>query len=93
MKWFKALFSLLITLFALGLGIVIALYNSAEVSLDLWQWQLMPMSLGMLVLLVFALGCLIGLSINMVWVWRLQAARRRLSKELQNSVKRVEAAQ
>lgn len=93
MKWLKAFLTLVAIVATLLLGIVIALYNKDFVSLSFLDWQLPGLSLGVLVLLVFAAGCILGLSVNLVWVWRLHAARRRLTKELQNTVKRVEQIQ
>jgi len=93
MKWLKAFVSLVLGVATLGLGILIATNNPEVVQLSFLQWQLPGLSLGTLVLVIFAGGCLLGLSVNLVWIWRLQAARRRLTKELKNTVKRVEQIQ
>jgi len=93
MKWLKAFASLILIIATLVLGILVAMNNPALVQLTFLDWQMPGLSLGALVLLVFGAGCLLGLSVNLLWVWKLQAARRRLTKELRNTVKRVEQIQ
>ena len=93
MKWLKAFLSLIVAVAALLLGVLIALNNPDVVNLSFLYWQLPALPLGTLVLLIFGAGCVLGLSVNLFWVWRLQASRRRLTKELQNTVKRVEQLQ
>lgn len=93
MKWLKAFVSLVLTVAALLLGILIAINNPDQVHLSFLEWQLPDMPLGTLVLLVFVTGAVLGLSVNLLWIWRLQMARRRLAKELSNTVKRVEQIQ
>ncbi len=93
MKWLKAFMSLILAVSTLLLGILVAVNNPVLVELGFLSWQLPAMPLGTLTLVVFGLGCVLGLSVNLVWIWRLQSARRRLSKELQATVKRVEQIQ
>lgn len=93
MKWLKAFLSLVAAIVTLVFGMLIAMNNPDLVSLSFLHWQLPGLPVGTLVLLVFGLGCVLGLAVNLVWIWRLQVARRRLSKELQNTVKRVEQIQ
>lgn len=93
MKWLKAFITLILAILTLVLGILVAVNNPTAVELGFLAWHLPSMPLGTLTLMVFGIGCLLGLSVNLLWIWRLQAARRRLSKELKNTVKRVEQIQ
>lgn len=93
MKWLKAFITLILAISTLVLGILVAVNNPTLVELGFLSWQLPALPLGTLTLTVFGLGCLLGLSVNLIWIWRLQSARRRLSKELQSTVKRVEQIQ
>mgnify|MGYP001064203073 CR=1 FL=1 len=90
MNWIRSFFILCLAVAVVAVGITIPLYNPEQVHLSLLSWRSPSLSLGTLTVIVFSAGCLSGLFINSLWVWRLQAARKRLQKDLNTTLKRAE---
>lgn len=71
--------------FLLAIGFAVIAFvaaNPIPVQLSLLVLQTPTVALGTLIVIVFGAGCALGLFINTLWVWRLQASNRRLKKDL-----------
>ena len=83
MRWVKRIMAGAAMLAVLAIGAAFAVQNGTPVSLDLLLIQLPPVRAATLLLSAFALGGLFGVGVGSVALLRLQAARRRMQRQLQ----------
>lgn len=81
---------LVFTLLVLVLCILLVLQNPAVVQVSLFNFESAEISLGVLLILVFATGAFFAVLMNLTWYTRVLLKQRRLNKALQQSLKRVE---
>ncbi|NVK39536.1 MAG: LapA family protein [Gammaproteobacteria bacterium] len=93
MAWFKAFLSFALALLVILCGIVLTLRNGQMVELNLVLWQSPSLSLGILVVVSLLVGCLLGMLINSLWLWRVTRKSQKLQKQLDQSIKRLEQLQ
>ncbi len=93
MAWFKAFLSFALALLVILCGIVLTLRNGQMVELNLVIWQSPSLSLGILVVVSLLVGCLLGMLINSLWLWRVTRKSQKLQKQLDQSIKRLEQLQ
>ncbi len=74
MKLLRSVFTLLIVLATLAVGVLFALQNKAPVSLDLLVYTFDPKSLALWILLALTLGGFVGMLISSAIVLRLRAS-------------------
>lgn len=84
MKQLRTIFSILILLAGIALGVLFALQNKQPVPLDLLIFTFAPRSLALWVLGAFALGGIAGLLVSSIYMLRSRAAlgssRRQLTR-------------
>ena len=84
MKLLRNLFTIVIVLATLAMGVLFALQNKIPVSLDLLVYTFDPKSLALWILAALATGGLIGMLISSAMILRLRtslsSANRQLSK-------------
>ena len=84
MKQLRNIFSVLILLVGLVLGVLFALQNTQAVPLDVLVYTFAPRSLALWILLAFALGGIAGLLVSSIYMLRSRAAlgasRRQLAR-------------
>ena len=82
-----------LSLAIIALGVILSLRNNAPVQVDAVVWQSPQISLGVLLMLTLFIGCLIGVLVNVFWLWQLKHQRNRLKKQLDSAIKRFESLQ
>jgi putative membrane protein len=82
MKLLRSLFTLLVVLAAVVIGIVFAEQNKSPVPLDLLVYTFEPKSLALWILAALALGGLLGMLISSTLMVRLSAGKRAANKQL-----------
>ncbi|MEE4144544.1 MAG: LapA family protein [Halieaceae bacterium] len=84
MKQLRTLFTVLVLLAGIALGVMFALQNKQAVPLDMLVFTFAPRSLALWVLVAFALGGLAGLLVSWFYLLRARAAlgssRRQLAR-------------
>ncbi len=84
MKQLRTIFTVLILLAGIGVGVLFALQNKQAVPLDMLVVTFPPRSLALWILAAFALGGLAGLLISWLYLLRARAslgsARRQLAR-------------
>lgn len=90
MQHLRSFFMLVFTLLVLVLCILLVLQNPAVVQVSLFNFESAEISLGVLLILVFATGAFFAVLMNLTWYTRVLLKQRRLNKALQQSLKRVE---
>ena len=84
MKQLRTLFTVLILIAGIALGVLFALQNKQAVPLDMLVFTFAPRSLALWVLASFALGGLAGLLVSWLYLLRARAAlgssRRQLAR-------------
>ena len=93
MAWFKAFITVAIAFILIACGIVLTLRNAQIVELNLVLWQSPPLSLGIVLVFTLLLGCLLGMLINSLWLFRVTRRSQKLQKQLDQSIKRLEQLQ
>ena len=93
MAWIKAFFSFVIALIIILAGIVLTLRNSDLVSVNLVLWQSPTLSLGILMVVCLLMGCILGMLINSLWLLKATRKSKKLQKQLDQSIKRLEQLQ
>lgn len=93
MAWLKAFVLFVIALLIIGCGMVLTLRNSQLVELDFVFWHSPSLSLGIVLVVSLLLGCLLGMLINGLWLWRVTRKSQKLQKQLDQSIKRLEQIQ
>ena len=74
MKQLRTLFTVLILLAGIALGVMFALQNKQAVPLDVLVFTFAPRSLALWILVSFALGGLAGLLVSWLYLLRARAA-------------------
>ena len=93
MAWFKTFISFAIALVVIGCGMALTLRNAQLVEIDLFVWHSPSFSLGTLLVVSLLIGCILGMLINSVWLWRVTRKSQKLQKQLDQSIKRLEQIQ
>ena len=82
MKLLRSLFTLVVVLASVVIGIFFAEQNKAAVPLDLLIYTFAPKSLALWILAALALGGLLGMLISSTLMLRLSAAKRSANRQL-----------
>ncbi len=84
MKQLRTIFTIILLLACVALGVLFALQNEQAVPLDMLFFSFSPRSLALWVLVAFALGGIVGLLVASLYMLRLRAAlgssRRQLAR-------------
>ena len=93
MTWIKVIgyFSLLVV--CAGLGLLASANNSKLVQVNVYNWESPEASLGSVLVITLALGCLIGMIVNSVVLWRFKRQRNKLKSQLDSALLRFEKLQ
>jgi putative membrane protein len=82
MKRLRTLFSLVVLIAGIALGVLFALQNTQPVPLDILVFTFPPRSLALWVLVAFALGGVAGLLVSTVYMLRVRATLGSLRRQL-----------
>ena len=93
MAWLKTFIFFVFALIVIGCGITLTLENAQLVELDLFFWQSPALSLGTVLVVSLLIGCILGMLINSAWLWRVTRKSKKLQKQLDQSIKRLEQIQ
>ena len=93
MAWFQTFIRFAIALVVIGCGMALTLRNAPLVELDLFFWHRPSLSLGTILVVCLLIGCLLGMLINSVRLWRVTRKSQKLQKQLDQSIKRLEQIQ
>jgi len=89
MKWLKRVCILVLLVAAFFWGMLFTSENTAQVALNLVFWQLNPASVSLWVILGFAAGGLLGLTLSLLLVTKLRAGLHRAERRAQLFEKEV----
>jgi uncharacterized membrane protein YciS (DUF1049 family) len=90
MKFLRSLFTVLIVLAMVAVGVLFALQNETPVPLDLLVYHLPPRSLALWVLGALALGGILGLSMSSFLLLRQRAALGSANRQLARTRQEVD---
>ena len=82
MKFLRNLFTVVIVLATVAVGVLFALQNKMPVPLDLLVYTFEPRSLALWVLAAFAVGGVLGMLISSVILVRMQASLATVKRQL-----------
>jgi uncharacterized membrane protein YciS (DUF1049 family) len=82
MKFLRNLFTVVIVLATVAVGVLFALQNKMPVPLDLLVYTFAPRSLALWVLAAFAVGGVLGMLISSVILVRMQASLATVKRQL-----------
>ena len=82
MKFLRNLFTIVIVLATVAVGVLFALQNKMPVPLDLLVYTFEPRSLALWVLAAFAVGGVLGMLISSVILVRMQASLATVKRQL-----------
>lgn len=82
MKFLRNLFTVVIVLATVAVGVLFALQNKVPVPLDLLVYTFEPRSLALWVLAAFAVGGVLGMLISSVILVRMQASLATVKRQL-----------
>ncbi len=93
MTWLKVIgyFSLFVV--GGGLGLLASMNNSVLVQVNIYSLKSSEIPLGVVLVITLALGCLIGMIVNSVVLWRFKRQRNKLKKQLDSALLRFEKLQ
>jgi len=89
MKWLKRMCVLVLLVAAFFWGMLFTSENTAQVALNLVFWELNPASVSLWVILGFAVGGLLGLTLSLLLVTKLRAGLHRAERRAQLFEKEV----
>ncbi|MEH6346652.1 MAG: LapA family protein [Bermanella sp.] len=93
MGWIKAMGYLSLILSAIGLGWLVSVNNSGLVKVDVVIWQSPEVTLGLILMVTLFVGCLMGILVNGLLLWRFKRQRNKLRKQLDSALQRFEQLQ
>ncbi len=89
MKWLKRVCILVLLAAAFFWGMLFTSENTAQVALNLVFWELKPASVSLWVILGFAVGGLLGLTLSLLMITKLRAGLHRAERRAQLFEKEV----
>lgn len=90
MQRIRSIFVLIMTILVVVACILVVIQNASPVRVSFVNLTSDEISLGLLMILVFASGALFTVMLNITWYTGVLLRHRRLNKALQQSLKRVE---
>lgn len=90
MRWIKGLTTAVICLVVLFIGIFISVYNTEKVSIDLVFFSLPELNLSFWLVIMFIVGGVAGLLVNIVTVTTLRARLRAEKRRVSNANKELD---
>lgn len=93
MAWLKVIGYLSLLVLFTGLGVLASMINPDLVQVNMHVWTSPQASLGSVLAVTLALGCVLGVFVNSVMLWHFKRQRNKLKTQLDDALQRFEKLQ
>ncbi len=93
MTWLSVIGYFGLLVLCILMGLLASMINPDLVQVNMHIWKSPEASLGLVLAITLAMGCLLGVLVNSVVLWKSKRQRNKLRKQLDNALQRFEKLQ